>query len=147
MPTDIPERPRHIRAGGLDVSGAAQAETPSQQIIARTVRPPVTVTDDLGRQLTVRKIGMVDQMRIRRVLGADLSKNEPYLALATLAFCITEIDGERVIPPANVREIEFLVDKLGEEGAVAIGRVYADEGWAKIDPGAPQGFDLEVAKN
>lgn len=143
----IPARPRQIRASNIDLSGAQAGETPSQQIISRSVRVPAMVTDALNRSLKVKKLGMVDHMRIRRVLGAELSKNEAYLAIATLAFCVIEMDGETVIPPANVREVEHFVDKLGEEGAAAIGKAYSDQGWAPMPDDDTVGFDLDAAKN
>jgi hypothetical protein len=142
--SDIPARPRSIRTNRVDLS-APQADTPSVQIVARTSRPPVLVTDELGRTLKVKHLGMIDHMRITRVLGSDLSKNDRYLAMATLAFCVVEMDGETVIPPIKISEVEFLVERIGEEGAKAIGKAYADNGWSKTDEDA--GFDMEAAKN
>lgn len=138
--------PRQARSNQVDLSGQ-KAETPSEQVIKRGTAAPVTITDDLGRTLKIRKLGIADQMRIRRVLGADLSRNEQYITLATLAFCVAEMDGETVIPPSGVREVEHFVDRLGEEGARAIGQAYADAGWITSPDDNPTGFDLDAAKN
>jgi hypothetical protein len=140
----MPPRPRSVRANSKNLAEAVTvADTPSGEIIAAGKKAPVQTTDATGRSLKVKYLTLLDQMRIARVLGGELAKNDQYKALASLSFCVVEIDGEAVAPPINVREVEFLCDRLGEDGAVAIGQVYVKQGWSQSVPA----LDLDEAKN
>lgn len=140
----IPDRPRSVRAQSKNLAMAPTvADTPTSEIIAGAKRSPVMKTDATGRSLKVKYLTLLDQMRIARVLGGELCKNDQYKALASLAFCVVELNGEQIAPPINVREVEFLCDRLGEDGAVAIGQVYVAQGWSQLTP-TP---DLDEAKN
>jgi hypothetical protein len=48
----------------------------------------------------------------------------------------------RIMPMVKTSEIEFLVDRLGEEGLLAVGKVYQDH-FAEV----LKGPDVDIAKN
>lgn len=96
------------------------AEAPAQKTNA------ATVPDARGRKITIRKLGPVERMRLARLVGPEGAKNETYMGYATLAFTVTDIDGEKVFPPLNEREIEVIVGLLDDDGLEAVGNGYID---------------------
>lgn len=105
--------------------GPAKTPTPTEEIAA-SGRRTVTVTDTRGRKITLRKLGPLDQMRLARIVGADGAKNEVYFGFATLAYAVSAINGEPSSPPLSERELEGVVDQLGDEGLQAVGDAYGD---------------------
>lgn len=104
------------------------AYAPQQQAQAevqpRALPPGVEqITDDRGRILTVRTIGPRDRMRLFKAIGPVNSRNDPYVGTATLAYSVSEIDGEPVPIPATEIAVEALVDRLGDDGINAVAKV------------------------
>src|SRR5258707_7189894 len=124
LPQATPDRnPRYDGNGGYD--------TPTNAIVASGKRIVGTV-DSLGRRLKVRFITARDRMMLAKAIGAELAKNEVYLGYATLAWAVVELDnadGEdpRIMPMVKPSEVEFLVDRLGDEGLTAVGEVYKNQ--------------------
>ena len=114
-----------------------QAPTPSQAIVAN--RPAgETVTDSLGRQLTVRRVDPVQFYRLTKILG---EVPQTALNIAMTAVSVVGIDGEHVGFPSSNIQIENLIQRLGYEGLGAATKALApkeDEALAA---------DLEAAKN
>lgn len=81
-----------------------------------------TVVDSLGRKLTVRSLTALDKLRLFKAAGPELSRNEPWLALAALASSVTSIDDVPIPFPAHEIQIEALVAKLDEPGLEAIAK-------------------------
>ncbi len=100
--------------------------TPSQTIVSESTRTLTTV-DTNGRRLSLRRLTALDTLRLFKIAGPLLAQNEPWLAMAGLAFSVLEIDGVPV--PASVTEaqIEGLVGRLGDTGLTAIANVINDE--------------------
>lgn len=145
---DTPPRPQKVRANQSAAAPKADlTPTPSQEVISSSRRQPATETDPTGRVFKVKYLTMLDKMRITRVLGAELSKNDSYTALASLAFTVIEIDGDAIAPPVSVREVEVLVERIGEEGAQAINKAYLSQGWIKEDQKNGSGEVIDTAKN
>lgn len=160
-PRSGPPRPRKFSAGspphtpGLPQAtpdpqpshnGGDYAETPTGAIVAAGKRI-VETTDALGRRLTVKFLTARDRMMLAKVIGGELAKNEVYLGYATLAWAVVELDngsGEepRIMPMVKASEVEFLVERLGDEGLTAIGAVYKTQ-FADL----LQGVDVDIAKN
>jgi hypothetical protein len=152
-----PPRPRQFKAGSPpQTPGLPQAtmdphtnggyETPTGAIVASGKRV-VETTDSLGRRLKVKFITARDRMMLAKVIGAELAKNEVYLGYATLAWAVVELDnadGEdtRIMPMVKPSEVEFLVDRLGDEGLTAVGNVYKNQ-FADL----LKGPDIDTAKN
>jgi hypothetical protein len=81
---------------------------------------PIIVTDAKGRKLTIRRLNVLDQVRLLRAIGAAQSSNEPYVNVVTMAASVSEIDGVPVPPVTNERQIDAAVGRIGDPGFAAI---------------------------
>lgn len=84
------------------------------------------VTDALGRVLEVKRPGALDRLRLFKALGPGLAQNDRYVGYAMLAMCVVAIDDVPVPQPGSEGQVEALVQRLGDEGMVAIGQELAD---------------------
>lgn len=98
------------------------AGTPSSAIIA-AANTTVTITDAQGRNITIKRIGALDRLKMFEVIGSANAGNEAYLGYAALAFHVTAIDGDPIIRPTSKLQLEALVQRLDDDGlqAVAMG--------------------------
>lgn len=140
----LPQSTLHQNGGGSE--RLSNYETPTGAIVASGKRI-VETTDALGRRLKVKFITARDRMMLAKAIGAELAKNEVYLGYATLAWAVVELDngdGEdtRIMPMVKPSEVEFLVDRLGDEGLTAVGKVYQEQ-FADL----LKGPDIDTAKN
>ena len=87
----------------------------------------ITVTDHLGRILTVRRLGPLDRLRVFEAAGPDLSRNDRWLGVALLACSATAIDGVPYPFPNTKSAIEAMVQRLGDIGQAALSRALAPE--------------------
>lgn len=78
------------------------------------------ITDKTGRRLTLRKVGVLETLRLYKALGASLSGNPAYVDLAELAVSVSMIDDVPVPFPVNEAGVEALVGRLGEIGIAAV---------------------------
>lgn len=101
-------------------------DSPSDQIIAKAAQT-VTVKDSAGREITIKKPGILAQYRLVEVAG-ESAKNEVYMRMILPLIYVTAIDGDPVSQPANKLQLEALIQRLDEHGIVA------------IDKGANQNF-------
>jgi len=93
--------------------------SPSTTIIAAATVAP-TVTDALGRRLTLRRMTSLDKLRLFKAAGPTLAHNQPWLGMAMLACSVAEIDNVPVPPPTNEQQIELMVARLGDLGIAAV---------------------------
>lgn len=61
------------------------------------------------------------------MLGPDNAGNQHVLGYAMLASCVREIDGQQVMASNSEREIELLIDRLGDEGLNAVGQCLSEK--------------------
>ncbi len=92
--------------------------TPSETIAFHSVAVQV-VTDEQGRRLALRRMTVLDRLRLFKAAGPLLSQNAPWLGIALLACSVTAIDDIPVPMPANEQQVEALVTRLGDEGITA----------------------------
>ena len=78
------------------------------------------VEDSEGRKLMIKELTMRDRLRLFKALGPELSLNEPYLGLASLAASVAAIDSVPLPFPTNEAAVEYAVERLGEEGLDAV---------------------------
>ena len=76
--------------------------------------------DSRGRRITVTRLNALSFYRLTKVMGAN-SNNAASMDLATLASSVRKIDGMDIAPPANEREVEFLIQQLDFDGLAAVG--------------------------
>jgi len=78
------------------------------------------VTDKAGRRLTLRKVGVLETLRLYKALGPELAVNGAYMAAARLAAAVEMIDDVPVPFPASEAAVEALLRKLDEDGVAAV---------------------------
>lgn len=78
------------------------------------------VTDAKGRKLTLRKITVLDQVRLLRAIGPAQSSNEPYVNIVTMAASVSDIGGVPLPFPRNEAQIDAAIERIGDEGFVAL---------------------------
>lgn len=83
-------------------------------------------TDTRGRALTVKTPTALDRLRVFKAVGPTLAENPRYVGYATLAMAVTAMDGVPIPPPVNEAQVEALVERLGDEGLLAVGDALAD---------------------
>jgi hypothetical protein len=93
------------------------------------------VTDKAGRVISLRRVGVLETLRLYKALGPELSANAAYMGLASIAAAVAVLDGVPMPFPANEAGVENLLERLGEDGANAVS--------AAIAPMAP---DMMVAQ-
>ena len=98
-------------------------ETPSGAIIA-AANKPVTTVDARGRSIVVKKLVPLARMRLFALAGPKLSENQQWLGYAALASSVVSIDGDPV-SCNTLREVEFTVQALDDEGLTAVAMVVA----------------------
>ena len=81
----------------------------------------LTATDARARTLAIKPPTALDRLRLFKAIGPVLAENPRYLGYATLAMAVTSIDGVPIPPPATEAQLEALVERLGDEGLVAVG--------------------------
>lgn len=93
-------------------------QTPSEQMTAHA-RAEVTVTDALGRRITLKKPNVLAQFRLVRMMG-ESAKNSSYMAMVSPLTYVSAIDGDMVALPASERELDALIQRLDEAGFMAV---------------------------
>ena len=91
---------------------------PSEKIISKADEE-VAVTDSLGRTIIIRTPDVWDQYLLVEFLGEN-AKNDVYRAMCIPIMYVTSIDGEQVFKPASKKELQALVQRLGEVGISAV---------------------------
>jgi hypothetical protein len=93
--------------------------SPTAEILSNAAQT-IVVTDDIGRQLTIRLLTALDTLRLFKAAGPVLSQNQSWLSVASLAISVTSIDGLPIPAPANEAQIEAIVGRLADVGLAAI---------------------------
>lgn len=83
------------------------------------------VRDKAGRVIELRRLGVVEQLRLFKVLGPELAENRAYVGLARVAAAVAAVDGVPVPFPSGEAGIEAALDRLGEDGVEAVAAVIA----------------------
>ncbi len=78
------------------------------------------VIDARGRVLQLRKLSVLDRLRLFEAAGAELSRNDRWLGLAVLAASVGAIAGVPVPLPASTAGSEAAVQRLDEAGLAAV---------------------------
>jgi hypothetical protein len=100
------------------------------------------VVDTRGRLLMLRRLSVLDRLRLFEAAGPELSRNDRWLGLAVLAASVAVIDGVPVPLPASKAAIEAAVQRLDEAGLAAVAAGLAPDG-----PAHQPGFDKALAGN
>ncbi|MBO4120286.1 hypothetical protein J5T34_05970 [Cupriavidus gilardii] len=113
---------------------------PSEEVVARAAAE-VTVPDARGRQITLRKPGVLSQFRLVEAMGPEAAANDTYRFMCLPLLYVAAIDGDPVLQPTTKMELEALIQRLDEDGLIAV-----QEGMAQVAQ-ASSGGGIEAAKN
>jgi hypothetical protein len=84
------------------------------------MEPPQIVTDAKGRRITLRKINVLDQVKMLRAIGPKQAENQPYFNIVECAFMADMLDGIPLPMPSTEQQIDAAIGRLGDEGIAAI---------------------------
>jgi len=73
------------------------------------------VTDKNGRKIQLRRVGVLEQLRLFKMLGPGLSENVPYMRGAYIGAAVAMIDDVPVPFPASEAALEAVLEKIGLE--------------------------------
>lgn len=118
----------------------AEQLTPTQRIVAGSVRDIRYVTDARGRVLGVRKLSALERMRVVKAV-AQFAAIDRYLGMAVTVASVAEIDGVPQALPMNDRQVEAIIATLDDDGIDAVQPLVTE-----IYGGAAEG-EIEAAKN
>jgi hypothetical protein len=91
-------------------------ELPSETLIKQAAKE-VTVTDKLGRALTLKKQNLLASSRLMGVIGGF---NEGYINMHMPLVFLAAIDDDPVSVPFKLSEVEALIQRLDEDGYMAL---------------------------
>ncbi|KAA0686007.1 hypothetical protein DTW90_34540 [Neorhizobium sp. P12A] len=94
--------------------------TPSEEIVDDANRV-VFETDKRGRRIGFRKMSMSMRRRLFKILSAEAGSKVQYVGLAAVAVCVTQINDDPISFPQTESEIDFLIDRLDDDGFEAVG--------------------------
>ena len=122
------------------------SDSPSSDIV-KAARKTWEVRDELGRVIRGRALSVLDQARMFKAIGSVHSDNSAYVRLAMIAFSVSHIDGAPVSTPVNESGVDAAINRLGDEGYVAVQAMVESMIAERVaaDAGTPEG--LAVAKN
>jgi hypothetical protein len=107
--------------------------TPSTSIMAAS-NATETILDTAGRQLIIRRLTVLDRLRLFKAAGPVLAQNQPWLGMALIASSVVAIDEVPVPPPSNEAQIEAMIARLGDGGVAAIATALQRD----VDPNAAE---------
>jgi hypothetical protein len=91
--------------------------------------------DSRGREIEVRRLKVLDNMRLLALIGSDNSSNDRYLAFASLAYSVVSIDGEAIPRPTSLLVLEALLQRLDDDGFSAVAKAHRDNFITAIQTG------------
>ena len=119
-------------------------QTPSEQITS-TVRAEISVTDETGRVIVIRRPSLLSEFDLYKALG-DAASNTAYMSMAVPLLHVKSIDGVIINPPKSSLQVDSLITKLDRAGWSAL-----FEGMKELhaDASAPQSVEAapEELKN
>jgi hypothetical protein len=107
---------------------------PSQEVVA-AANAEVTVVDAKGREIVLKKPGVLAQFRLVEVMG-DSAKNVVYMNMILPLIFVASIGGDPVAKSTKA-QIEALIQRLDDEGVEAVAEA-VQKNWGKQDPEADQ---------
>jgi len=101
-----------------------KATTPSEAIVKQAALSEVIQAG--GKTINIQKPGVLAQFRIVEIVGAKTAMNAVYMDMLMPVQWVTHIDGAEIPQPQTRLELDALIQRLGEEAIVAIGRRLAE---------------------
>lgn len=93
-------------------------DTPTSEIIGEAAAEH-KITDSKGREITLKKPGVLAQYRLVEVVG-DSATNQVYMRMVMPLIYVTDIAGKRIFQPINKAELEAIIGQLDDHGIDAV---------------------------
>jgi hypothetical protein len=103
----------------------------------RTTRAEGLASHLMG--ISYRAMSVLDQAKLMRAVGSDNSSNVSFMGLAMMAAAVVDIDGTPAITPRNLQQVDAAIERLGDEGYVALSEALLNT------PGGTDDSDDEIA--
>ncbi len=81
-----------------------------------------TVTDEAGRKIELRRVGVVEQMRLFKALGPELSANAAYMQGALMGAAVAMIDDVPLPFPTSEAGLEAALERIGLDAMAVIAK-------------------------
>lgn len=91
-----------------------------------------SVKDKAGRVIELRRLGVVEQLRLFKLLGPELAENRAYVGLARVAAAVASVDGVPVPFPAGEAGIEAVLERLGDEAVEIVAAALTGPGDGQV---------------
>jgi hypothetical protein len=78
------------------------------------------IVDKAGRRIALRRVGVVEQLRLFKALGPELSVIPPYLTGAMIAASVAMIDDVPLPFPTSEAGVEAALERIGLEAMALI---------------------------
>jgi hypothetical protein len=111
-----------LDSSAVPTPAAGNVAPPQAPMAPAASKTSATARDSLGRTVTIRKLLPIHKLRLFAIAG-ELAQNESWMSLAAISFAVTSIDGDPMTVNSR-REIEFTLERLGEEGLEAAAIAY-----------------------
>lgn len=124
----------------------SEAVSPTQAIVS-AASGVQEVVDSLGRKIKFRKLRVLDQTKLMRIVGGANAANDSFFGFASIAYSVISIGDVPYPVPHDMRSLDAAIERLDDEGYNAISEyaqamIEAKEKEA-VDPAAVR----EEAKN
>lgn len=103
----------------------ASVESPSEEVVKKANKI-FYVTDARGRRLGLKKPGILAQYRLVEMLGTS-AQNSTFMGMLLPITFVCEIDEDSVSFPASRRELDALIQRVDEDGLMAIQKGIEEE--------------------
>ena len=81
------------------------------------------IIDNIGRKIKLRKVGVLEQLRLYKALGPELSVNTAYMQAAYIAAAVEMIDNVPIFFPINEARLEAILEQIGLDSMALIADV------------------------
>lgn len=85
------------------------------------------VTDNAGRRIQLRRIGVVEQMRLFKALGPELSANAAYMHGAMIGAAVAMIDDVPMPFPMDEAGLEAALERIGLDSMPVVAKALEQE--------------------
>lgn len=99
-------------------------KTPSEEIVHRAALSDVIEVG--GKTISIKKPGVLMQFKIVEIVGAKTAENHVFMNMVMPILWVTHIDGLEVPQIVTRLELDALIQRLGADAIIAIGKKLND---------------------
>lgn len=103
-----------------------QADQPAPAQPASRNASLLYVTDANGRSIGWKRLNALEDFELVELAGARNAENGQWMAVASIAYSVREIDGEAVGRPTSMMQVKGMIQRLDTVGLQAIANALAE---------------------